>query len=133
MQIEPISPALRRFILDSFASINQLEVFLLLVRSEGKAWSPLEVERALRTGTHWTQKTLNELKDLHLIYAGALPDTYQFENRGDEASQMALELVSCYRNYRLRVTDLIFSRREDVLRDFSEAFRLAKREPGADR
>ncbi len=131
MNNEPISPALKRFILSCFTSVNQLEVFLLLVASPEKLWTAKSSAIALRMDDRWTEGTLKTLAARKLVRNVSGPEVqYHFKFENDPLSKMATELATVYRSHRLRVIDIIFSRRDDALKDFAEAFCLVKNQDG---
>lgn len=115
------------FIASCINSVEQLEILILLRQ---KAQLDVEtINRELRTSEASVEKRLNDLirknliaileKDGRAIYAYDPPE---------RLISVIDELVVLYGTHRVAIINAIFSKPSDMLKDFSEAFRLREKD-----
>jgi hypothetical protein len=119
-----IPPRVSQFILDNVDSIELLEVLLMLAGHPGTAFTTVEVSDHLRTAPSSAANRLTMLRDRKLV--DQLPgDRYRL--RADpELAKLVSEVAQAYRDWRVRVVTLIYSRPSNVVRVFTDAFVLKK-------
>jgi hypothetical protein len=119
-----IPPRVSQFILDHVDSIELLEVLLMLAGHPGAAFTTVEVSDHLRTVPSSAANRLTMLRDHKLV--DQLPgDRYRL--RADaELAKLVSEVAQAYRDWRVRVVTLIYSRPSNVVRVFTDAFVLKK-------
>lgn len=115
----------REFILRHVTSVEQLELLLLFAANPARSWTILELVNEIRSSQESvTQRMKSLLKD------GFLNNTeefYRFDPSPPEIAAAIPELIVTYREYRVRVTELIYSR-AGVLKNFSDAFKFKTKE-----
>lgn len=126
---DPIPENVRRFIVERIHSVDALEILLLMFAQPAQELGATEVSRRLYTSADSAASRLEELQTSKLlIKIGTEPPTYRFNPASPEAAVMP-DLEKIYRQRRVSVISLIYSKPSDPLRAFSDAFRLRKDEP----
>jgi hypothetical protein len=114
----------RRFIAGHIESVAQLEVLLLLRAVTDRNWTADEVARALvippESATHW----LNDLAARDLLLDDG--DRYRYHPSTDETETVD-DLAESYAKYRVAVIGLIFSKPNERVTVFADAFRIRRR------
>lgn len=121
--------AVQAFIAREIYSVEQLEVLLLLHRSPEREWTAADVGSELRTSPVSAARRLQDLKRRSLLaqIEDASPERYRFDPQIlPVAPEVIARLEACYRKYRIRVIELIFTRRGGALEAFLDAFHLGK-------
>lgn len=120
---EGFSPAVHRIVERHIQSVAQLEVLLLLHRQRESSWTAAEVAEELRIDDAWAASQLEEL-----VAGGFLKrddQGFRYAPREELAAGVA-ELEAAYRDRRVSLITLIFSKPVDKVRLFADAFRLRK-------
>lgn len=123
----PIDSPVEEFISSCINSVEQFEILLLL-----RQHNELEVEtinRELRTSETSVVKRLQDLIRRSLVVkvdeGGRTLYRYAPQNRYADTIE---RLAALYVTHRVAIINLIFSKPQDVLKDFSEAFRLREKD-----
>jgi hypothetical protein len=117
-----IPQEVRDFISAHIASVEQLEVLLLLRREASRSWTGAEVARELRLNAESTTARLEDLHARGLIeHEGS--GSYRFSRDGS-VIRVVGELARSYADARVSVINLIFSKPVDKLRSFADAFKF---------
>jgi hypothetical protein len=121
-----LQPEVRKFISDHVHSIEQLEVLLLLRASPDRTWSAADVNAELRTSLASAQVRLRELERDRLLIADGASAGYRY-HPADAEQRRVIDLVAeAYRERRVTVTTLVFSKPQDAIRDLADAFILGR-------
>lgn len=120
-----LSPDLQEFIARHIASVEHLDVLLLLCRYQNRTWNPTEINRELRGSEHSIAHWLGLLVASGL--AVAVDDGHRFQPATDETRRLAELLASTYRERPVPVIEFIYSRPNPQLLAFSQAFKLRNR------
>ena len=123
MSEEGIPPEVRAFLTRQVHDLEQLEVLLLLSRQPDRRWTVRDLSQELRTSELSAGRAVE-----HLCKSGlcvAVNGAYSFASAGTEARIIA-SLADVYRERRVAIIQLIFSRPPDPLRDFADAFDFRK-------
>jgi hypothetical protein len=124
---EKIPETVRRFIIEHINSVEALEILLLLFNAQSDEWSATEVSRKLCTSVESATARLNELQLGKLLLAiSADPVKYRFNSGDDQLIALVGELEKVYKERRVSVISLIYSKPSEPLRAFADAFRLRK-------
>jgi hypothetical protein len=124
-----LSDELREFIREHIASVEQVEVLLLLYRSSPREWSAVGVGRELRIDPVSAARRLADFQERGLISVRATDEALAFWYEGSSPSddRMIAELDREFRDRRTTLISLIFSTPSDDLRAFADAFRVRPR------
>lgn len=115
---------IRDFIDHYIDSVEQLEILLLLKESSPKSWTSKEINEKLQSHLDSVKERLEQLCILKLI---TCQDSRYFYPGEDRVAISKVEAVAqAYRQKRIRVIEMIFSRPKNKLKDFSNAFKLRK-------
>jgi hypothetical protein len=129
---DPIPNEIVRFIHEYIDSVEQLEVLLLLRSSAPSAWTAEAVARDLRTAESSVTARLKTLHAQKLVEAATAESgtAYRYAPDGVGTDRLVGELASEYALRRVAVITLIFSKPNDAVRSFADAFRIRKDEDG---
>jgi hypothetical protein len=114
----------RDFLLAHVDSIELLEVLLMLAARPDTPFTTVEVSDQLRTAPSSAATRLTRLRDHKLV--DVLPgDRYRLR-RDAELEETLRQVGQTYRDWRVRVVTLVYSRPSNVVRVFADAFVLKK-------
>ena len=130
MTAPPLHPDVETFISQHVNSVEQLETLLLMRADPDRTWDAAAINAELRTSLISAADRLCELERSGLIVANSSsPSRYRYEPV-DPRIRRVIDLVAdAYRERRVSVTILIFSKPPDALREFADAFRIGKGKP----
>lgn len=117
--------ATRDFITQHIVSVEELEVLLMLHEGKDRDWSPAEINDRLRSQESSISKWLEALVLLGL--ADRTSERYRFAPASEELRRETAAMADAYRERRIKVIELIFSKPSENLFDFVRAFELGKR------
>ena len=117
----------QRFLLENINAVEQLEVLLLLRADPGKEWTAADVGQGIYTSPAAAVMRLQDLAGRGLLAVAAGPDPRYRYRPADSARARLVDLVAeTYRERRVAVITLIYSRPSDRVQAFADAFRLRK-------
>ncbi|HEY8313690.1 MAG TPA: hypothetical protein VIG51_05900 [Candidatus Baltobacteraceae bacterium] len=119
-----LSKRLRRFIVHSITSVEQIEVLLLLRNQSGRAWTADEISRELRSSHNSIAQRLSRLRQRGLLVREA-DGRYRYD-LGHKQDDVVGELQNEYETRRVRVIEAIYAHSADAMRSFADAFRLGE-------
>jgi hypothetical protein len=121
---EGIPSRVRDFLLAYVDSIEQLEVLLLLAARPAADLTTVEVSDELRTVPSSAANRLARLRDHKLVEV--LPGDRHRLRADPELAETLRQVAETYRERRVTVVTLIYSRPSDIVRVFTNAFVLKK-------
>lgn len=98
-----------------------MDLLLLFASKPEKIWTVEQLVNELRSSQPSISQRLQKLLEVGCITRNA--ETFCFAPASPEKAELCQKLALAYREYRVRVIELIY-RRTDPLKDFSDAFRL---------
>lgn len=107
------------------ASVEELEILLLLFQEPGKAWTAESIYQIVKSSRDSVGQVLQKFVSAGLV-ADSQPEGYRFSTQTDAA--LVGELSRCYRAMPVRVIQAIYQRPRDAAQEFADAFKL-KRKP----
>jgi hypothetical protein len=135
MSVE-LAAEVQRFILDHLSSVEQLETLVLMRAERQRQWTAEDVSRALYSSPNAVQMRLDELAAHGLVRAGDpssdpgqptnTPKTYCYDPHDPEKDRLLEIVVNQYRERRVAVIGLIYSKQSSQVQAFADAFRLRK-------
>ncbi len=120
-----LPPRTRDFITKHFVSVEQLEVLLTLYEGKERDWSAAEINARLRSQELSIHKWLATLMSLGLAVESA--QRFRFAPVSETSALNTAALAEAYRERRIRVIELIFSKPNENLLNFARAFELRER------
>ncbi len=127
MTNEDIPEEVKRFIADHIDSVEALEVLLLLKDNPDREWGAGDVSRALYTQPESAAARLADLQSINLLAArdesGLL---YRYSPGPDNPDRVVTELSKAYKERRVTVITLIFSKPNEKIRTFADAFKIKR-------
>ena len=124
-----LSDSLQDFLRRYIDSVEQLEI-LLLLRSSGRPWTASEITRELATSAVSAAARLDSLASARLAVRSGDGDgrTYAYKPADAKIRRAVDELAEVYPRRRVAIITFIFAAPDDSLRDFSNAFRLRRKD-----
>lgn len=120
---------IKRFVGERIPSVEVLEILLLVFADPQEEWSALEVSRKLCTSVNSARSRLQELEAAKVLLSiNTEPVKYRFHRENAPMFSLVGELERIYKERRVSVISLIYSKPAEPLRAFSDAFRLRKDE-----
>ncbi|MEX2309344.1 MAG: hypothetical protein WD738_17215 [Pirellulales bacterium] len=126
---EDFPPGLKQFIENHIESVPQLESLLLLRNDPQRKWSAADVAKALYIPEDVASSLLTEF--VRRGFATIVPPAarYEYRIRDSEADMLIDTLASVYRERRVAVISLIYSKPLNKVQTFADAFRFGKETP----
>lgn len=124
MSRDPISPTVRRFILDAIDSVTELEALLLLRETPDRLWTAVAAGARLYVSPTVAAYTLSALARRELIAES--PEGYRYHPPSAQVAEVVNELAATYAAQLISVTHLIHGKPSQSMQDFARAFRLRK-------
>ncbi|SEM48276.1 hypothetical protein SAMN05444354_117113 [Stigmatella aurantiaca] len=122
-----IPPRVQRFIATHIDSIEKMEVLLLLRAHTTREWNAKDVSLELRITEASAVARLKDLTARRLLSElDTRPPTYRYYPASSEDAQDIAELQATYSLRRVSVISFIFSKPNDRVRGFADAFRLKR-------
>jgi hypothetical protein len=123
--MDPAIPQdLATFIWEAIDRLETLETLLLLQASPEKTWTLHQLMQEMRSSQLAAEQTTTVLVSRGLL--SLENNAYCFRPRTPELEAMAVRLAACYRERRVAVIRTIFSRPNDAITSFANAFRIKK-------
>ncbi len=121
-----IAEPVRQLIARHIVSIEQLEILLLLREHRARSWTPAQVNDRIQSSLLSVTARLDDLAGRGLLYRES--DQYRYDASAELEAVVAV-LARDYRERRYSVIDLIFSKGNDRLKVFADAFKVKKGDP----
>jgi hypothetical protein len=120
---EPLSPEVRQFLARHIASVEELEILLLLHRESASSWNAETVYQVIKSSRDSVQRGLDKFHSAGLLVAST-PPAYALH---PSATGAALDgLARAYRDMPVRVVEAIYQRPSDSAQDFADAFKIKR-------
>jgi hypothetical protein len=114
----------RIFIEENIHSVEQLEVLLLLRQDPQKQWTADSVSQVLYTPAAAAAMRLVDLVSRHLAVRDDSQQNYAYQPSSMELGKIIDELANVYRDRRVAVISLIYSKPSDHVKAFADAFKF---------
>jgi hypothetical protein len=125
-----IPPAVRRLIADELPSVVHLEILLLMFQSPTEWWSAGRMAAQIHMPAQGVLDRMEQLCSRGLLEVRTAEDlVFRYGPARPDLEEAVALLARSYPEHRVAITDLVFSTGRDPVRDFSEAFRIRKRDP----
>ncbi len=117
----------RQFIVENINSVEQLEVLLLLREHRDEFWAPEGVGKALCTAPAAALLRLTDLRGCRLVAPKEGGEQlYRYEPGTPERDALVGRLAAAYKERRVSVINLIYSKPHSHVQAFADAFKLRK-------
>ncbi len=120
------SPTIKQFISDQFDSVAELELLLLLRSDPLRAWTAEEAGAALYASPEAVSLLMHALQSKRLLTAEGSERLFVYRPESEEAVRLVDELANLYRERRVAVITLVYSKPIEKIRSFADSFRLRK-------
>lgn len=129
MSSEDIPQNVSQFIVDHINSVEQLETLLLLHAEPAREWTAEQIAKELRTSTDAARLRLTELKRIPCVEEiSSAPPKYRFATSNAALCPIVDAVARQYKDRRVSIISLIYTKPANELRAFSDAFRIKKKE-----
>lgn len=123
----------QRFLMTHVDSIEKLEVLLLLRARTERPWTSSEVALELRITEASASARLEDLASSRLLVGDSgTPVAYRYSPASSEDVRSIAELATCYAERRVSVITFIFSKPQERVRGFADAFLINPRKDRGD-
>ena len=111
MSESEFDPSVKEFLETQVTSLVQLEVLLLLRKSEGRAWSAKEIGHELRSDIAWIEEHLDSLVVTGFLVLGEADAraTYSYAPSTEDVRRLADGVACAYEERRLGVISLVYA------------------------
>jgi hypothetical protein len=123
-------PGLKQFIEHHIESVPQLEALLLLRQEPQRQWAAGDIAKALYIPEDAADSLLADFgRRGFAILVPSAAGCYTYRTRDAESDRLIDELASVYRERRVAVISLIYSKPLNRVQTFADAFRFGKENP----
>jgi hypothetical protein len=124
---EQLPDDVRRFVIEHINSVEQLEVLLLLWAHADQDWTAEAVSQKLYTPPAAAEMRLDDLQQRGFVKAGSLPEkSYRYRPTHGDSHGLITALAELYRDRRVTIISLIYSKPHQQVQAFADAFKLRK-------
>lgn len=120
-----LSPRVRDFVVRHITSIEQLELLILFASNPGKRWTIRQLVNEIRSSEASVSGRVRQLVESGFVAGDN--EAFGLAFSAGERLEAILELTTAYRQYHVRVVELIYSR-AGALKSFSDAFKIKPKE-----
>jgi hypothetical protein len=120
-----LSDRLRKFIQTNVRTIWALEMLLLMCRTQGRSWTPEELNRELRGSIGLVTNNLIKFEKAGLVQREA-DERYRWAPSMPELQEMGQELVSAYSTHPFTVIKAVTEVHSERLQSLADAFKIKK-------
>ena len=117
---------LQRFITRYIDSVEKLEILLLIAKSPERFWSVEDIYQQIQSSRPSVQWRLRELNKEGFTERASEGERFRFAPKTAELAATVAAIAGAYQDRRIKVIEAIFSKSDDQLRRFSDAFRIKK-------
>lgn len=121
-----LSPTVTSFLNRYIDTVEKLEVLLIIREEQSKWWRVSEINAALRSTEYYVQRRVEELTSDGILKNE--DDTFQFSPKNISIAEAISEVAVAYRERRMRVIELIYSKASREIQCFTDAFKIRKEE-----
>lgn len=118
------------FISDHIASMEQIEVLLLLSSRPEQEWTVEKVFGQIQSSPASVLVRLREFCDRGLLIEKP-NQLYQYSPRNEKLAHAVRLLALTYKERRIKIIELIYRQPTDSVQSFADAFKLRKDKPNA--
>jgi hypothetical protein len=123
-------PGLKQFIEHHIESVPQLEALLLLRQDSQRQWAAGDIAKALYIPDEAAGSLLADFaRRGFAILVPSAAACYTYRIRDAESDRLIDELAAVYRERRVAVISLIYSKPLNRVQTFADAFRFGKENP----
>ena len=117
-----------QFVNDNVDSIEQLELFVMLIESSNRWWDAVSAGRALGINPGTTQRDLERLATCNLLAVNLGNDvSYRFEPGSPSLHATIEAFAAAYRKNPSALFRLAAEKQTRAIRDFADAFRIRRK------
>lgn len=116
------------FISEHIASMEQLEVLLLLSSQPDRDWTAESVFAEIQSSLPSVQQRLHEFVNKGLLVQPE-PTLFRYSPRTTALGNAVRALAATYKEKRVKVIELIYRKPVDEVQSFADAFKLRKDPP----
>ena len=122
MPDDPLPSAVMQFLARHIATVEELEILLLLAKDGGKAWHAEEIYQVVKSSRKSVEQGLAKF-----IAAGLVTTAGTTFSIGPLSGDSIIhELARRYREMPVRVIATIYQRPRDSVQDFADAFKFRR-------
>jgi hypothetical protein len=121
-----LSDTLKQFIARNIHSVEQLEVLLLLKRDAQREWTADALSREISTSRYAAEGRLLDLRARGLAAYREEGQLLHFRYQSGPDDAAVAELAAAYGERRTSIITMIFSKPNDSIGSFADAFRLRR-------
>ena len=120
----------RDFISEHIASMEQIEVLLLLSSHPDTEWTVDAVYAQIQSSPTSIHSRLREFCDKGLAIEKS-PQVFQYHPRTENVDRAVRALAATYKERRIKVIEYIYKKPADDVQSFADAFKFRKDKPNA--
>ncbi|RYD82985.1 MAG: hypothetical protein EOP84_08580 [Verrucomicrobiaceae bacterium] len=124
MPDEALPPQVVDFLARNIATVEELEILLLLAKEAGKSWRVEEIYQVIKSTRQSVEHGLAKFAAAGLVVRSGA----DFSIASLQPHVPLPELIQCYREMPVRVIQTIYQPSRDSIQDFADAFKL-RRDP----
>lgn len=121
-----LSNEVKAFIDEHIHSVLELEVLGLLSENRDKRWTADAVGRELQLSPRSAKVQLDKLLSHDLLIQDPTGEEYRYNPPCDDLNKTVNQMLGAYKTQRVAILTLIFAKRVDTVRLFTETFRMIK-------
>ena len=119
-----IPQEIRDFLTECIESVSQLELLFLIYENKNIVWTPESISKEMRTHASMAHKQMDILVDKGILRK--TDNTYSYSPLKEATNDRVKQLYDLYHVRPVSIVTYIFTKPEDKLKGFADAFKFKK-------
>lgn len=115
---------IRDFLSDCIESVSQLELLFIILGNKQKKWTAPTISRELRTNPAMANKQMDLLHAKGILFKEN--EFYSYAPKSQKLDELITKLSALYNERPVAIVTYIFTKPEDKLKGFADAFKFKK-------
>lgn len=116
---------LKEFLIECIESVSQLELLLIIFKTQNKKWNAAAMAREMRTHPSTALKQMNILSDKGILRKES-EDTFIYTPENSELHKKLVDLSELYNERPVAIVTFIYKSPTEKLKGFADAFKFKK-------
>lgn len=118
---------IHKFIVTNVDSVGLLEILAVMLKERNKNWTAQDLRNALHSSDQSIDKNLRQLLKIGAVACDEhVPKRYRYAPANENLDKLLMNLITSYMTFPMRVIEIIYNKSNEILRDFSDAFKIRK-------
>ena len=115
---------IRNFLTDCIETVSQLELLFIFFENKTRTWTAISISKELRTHASMALKQMDVLQSKGILKKEN--DQFSYAPQSEKIDENISKLHELYRERPVAIVTFIYTKPEDKLKGFADAFKFKK-------